>query len=100
MTPLNEGQSCDDGNVCTANDHCVQGACAGDPLGQACAGDCDGSGDVTVDEIITLVNMALGNQTQLSACPAGLPAEITDPSQIDIALIIQAVNNALNGCMG
>jgi len=33
VTPTNEGKSCDDGNVCTANDRCVQGACEGDPLG-------------------------------------------------------------------
>jgi hypothetical protein len=63
-----------------------------------CVGDCDGSDDVTVNEIITLVNMALGSQTQLSACASGLPADITDPSQVDVSLIIQAVNNALAGC--
>ncbi len=64
----------------------------------ACTGDCDGNGDVTVSEIITLVNMALGTQTQLSACPDGIPPSITNVSEVDIALIIQAVNNALNGC--
>jgi hypothetical protein len=63
-----------------------------------CIGDCDGSGDVGVNEIIILVNMALGNQTQLSACPHGLPASITDPSQVDVTLIIKAVSSALNGC--
>jgi hypothetical protein len=63
-----------------------------------CTGDCDGSGDVTVNEIIILVNMALGTQTQLSACPHGLPADITDPSQVDVSLIIKAVNAALSGC--
>ncbi len=68
----------------------------GTPL--PCTGDCNGSGDVTVSEIITLVNMALGTQTQLSACPDGLPPSITNVSEVDIALIIQAVNNALNGC--
>jgi hypothetical protein len=65
-----------------------------------CVGDCDGSGDVTVDEIVTLVNMALGSQTQLSACPHGIPADITDVSQIDVSVIVQAVNNALSGCAG
>ncbi|MFI5366808.1 MAG: hypothetical protein ACHQ4J_14425 [Candidatus Binatia bacterium] len=68
------------------------------PTPAACTGDCDGSGDVTVNEIIILVNMALGSQTQLSACPNGLPAGITDPSQVNITMIISAVNNALNGC--
>jgi hypothetical protein len=67
-------------------------------VASTCVGDCDGSGDVTVDEIVTLVNMALGNQTQLSACPHGLPADVTDASQVDVAVIITAVNNALSGC--
>jgi hypothetical protein len=65
--------------------------------GATCVGDCDGGGAVTVNEIIVLVNMALGT-TQLAACPKGIPPAITDPSQINVALIIQAVNAALNGC--
>ena len=58
-----------------------------------CAGDCDNSGDVTVNEIITLVNIALGN-AQPSACSHGVPSGVT----VDVALIIRAVNNALDGC--
>lgn len=61
-------------------------------------GDADAGGEVTIEELITLVNMALGNQPQLSAYPHGIPADVTDISQVDIALIIRAVNNALNGC--
>ena len=57
-----------------------------------CSGDCDGSGDVTVNELITLVNIALGT-AQPSACPHGVPSGGT----VDVALIIQAVNNALSG---
>jgi hypothetical protein len=60
----------------------------------ACIGDCDRSGEATVDELITLVNIALGN-AQPSACPDGVPSG----TEVDIALIIQAVNNALNGCV-
>jgi hypothetical protein len=56
----------------------------------ACPGDCDGSGDVTVNEIIALVNIALGNG---GSCINGVPAGAT----VNIALIIQAVNNALGG---
>lgn len=63
-----------------------------------CVGDCNGDGTVAVNEIITMVNMALGSQTQLAACPNGIPLTVTDVSQIDIAVIIQAVNSALNGC--
>jgi hypothetical protein len=48
---------------------------------------------VTVDEVITLVNIALGN-AQPSACQDGVPSG----AEVDIALIIQAVNSALNGC--
>jgi hypothetical protein len=48
---------------------------------------------VTVDEIITLVNIALGN-AQASACLHGVPSG----ADVDVGLIIQAVNAALNGC--
>ena len=60
---------------------------------EPCVGDCDGTGSATIDEIITLVNIALGT-AQPSACPDGVPSG----AQVDIALIIQAVNAALNGC--
>jgi plastocyanin len=62
----------------------------------ACTGDCDGSGDVTVNEIIAMVNIALGN-LPLSACPAGDADGLSD---ITINDIIAAVNSALNGCGG
>jgi hypothetical protein len=58
-----------------------------------CTGDCDGDHSVTVDEIITLVNIALGS-AEASACPNGVPTGAT----VDITLIIQAVNNALSTC--
>jgi len=48
---------------------------------------------VTVDELITLVNIALGN-TLPSACAHGIP----DGAVLDIALLIRAVNDALGGC--
>ncbi|HXQ23379.1 MAG TPA: hypothetical protein VN812_17010 [Candidatus Acidoferrales bacterium] len=60
---------------------------------QVCVSDSNGSGEVTVNELITLVNIALGN-AQPSACPTGVPSGDT----VDIVLILQAVNNALNGC--
>ena len=63
------------------------------PTASSCVGDCDRSAAVDVAEIITLVNIALGSR-QPSACPHGIPSG----SQVDIAVIIQAVNNALNGC--
>jgi len=61
----------------------------------ACAGDCDGGGSVTVDEIIALVNIATGVST-LASCPAGDPAR---DGSVSIDDIIAAVNNALlAGC--
>ncbi len=56
-----------------------------------CVGDCNGDGQVSVDEILTLVSMALG---QGGTCPNGLAAGVTP----DVSVILQAVNNALNGC--
>ena len=61
-----------------------------------CVGDCDGRGDVTVNEIITLVNIALGTE-HVADCPNGLAPGTTD-ANVTVALIIQAVNNALGTC--
>ncbi|HVM98436.1 MAG TPA: hypothetical protein VMT89_18725, partial [Candidatus Acidoferrales bacterium] len=59
-----------------------------------CPGDCDGSGDVTVDELIKLVNVALGS-APISACPT---ADRDQSGDITIDEIIAAVNEALDGC--
>ncbi len=59
-----------------------------------CVGDCDGSGEVTVNEIITMVNIALGN-ADVAACVAG---DQDGSREITIDEIIAAVNHALNGC--
>jgi hypothetical protein len=61
---------------------------------QTCVGDCSGDGQVTVDEIVTMVNIALG-QAAVSTCAAGDPS---GDGQITVDEILQAVNNALNGC--
>jgi hypothetical protein len=47
---------------------------------------------VTVDDIIALANVAPGT-AQPSACPHGLPVG----GDVNVAVIIQAVNDALNG---
>jgi len=60
-----------------------------------CVGDCNGDGEVTVNELMTLVNIALGT-TEPSACVDGVPSG----DNVNIALILTAVNNALNGCTG
>ena len=61
----------------------------------SCAGDCDGSGEVTVAEIITLVNVALNN-ADVTACLAG---DRNHDGQITVNEIVEAVNAALNGCV-
>ena len=62
------------------------------PIG--CVGDCDGSGVVTVSDILAMVNIALGN-APLSTCTAG---DANQDGSITINEILAAVNNALNGC--
>jgi hypothetical protein len=63
----------------------------------ACVGDCNGNHSVvTVDELLTMVNIALGN-AQVTACLAG---DANHDMQITIDEILAAVNNALTGCPG
>ncbi len=58
-----------------------------------CVGDCNGDHSVAVEELLTLATVALGNAGP-SSCPHGIPAG----AQVDVRLIIQAVNNLMNGC--
>jgi hypothetical protein len=60
----------------------------------SCPGDCGGDGQVTIDELITMVNIALGTRN-VSECSVG---DTSGDGQITIDEIIQAVNRALNGC--
>ena len=60
----------------------------------ACVGDCNGDDAVTVDEIVKMVNIALGG-LNVSECPAG---DRDDSGTITVDEIVQAVNNALVGC--
>ncbi len=61
----------------------------------ACVGDCGGTQTVATNDLMTLMNIALGN-AQASACPYGVPSGAT----VDITMIIQAVNAAPGGCGG
>ncbi len=63
------------------------------PTPPPCAGDCNGDGSVTVDELLTLGDIALGKP---GSCPSGVPPGAT----VDISLIITAVNHALAACGG
>jgi hypothetical protein len=68
--------------------------CAPSTASGVCTGDCDGNGTVTIEELITAVNIALG-LLPLSACPA---ADGGGDGQVTIDDLISAVDNALNGC--
>lgn len=59
-----------------------------------CVGDCNTSGAVTVDEILTTVNIALGN-ADISTCRSG---DANGDGRITVDEILSAVNNVLNGC--
>jgi hypothetical protein len=58
-----------------------------------CVGDCTGDAHVTVDDILTMVNIALGN-AETSECQRG---DANEDGRITVDEILQAVNNALNG---
>jgi len=61
---------------------------------QPCWGDCDGTGQVTVDELLTCVNIALGTSA-INACS---PADKSGDGTVTVDEILTAVSNALNGC--
>jgi len=61
---------------------------------QECAGDCNGSHDVTVNELLVIVNIALSN-ADVSTCSA---ADVNHDNEITIDEILTAVNSALSGC--
>ena len=64
------------------------------PTTHPCVGDCNSNGEVTVDELLTMVNIALGN-AHIEACRAG---DKDNSSTITIDEILTAVNYALTTC--
>jgi len=60
----------------------------------SCAGDCDGDGEVAINELIVGVNIALGS-APVGDCPA---FDADGDSQVSIAELIRAVGRALSGC--
>jgi hypothetical protein len=61
----------------------------------ACAGDCGGDGATTVDEIVVLVNLALGVGGE--TCVAG---DLDGDGRITVDEIVTALDGALRGCSG
>lgn len=64
------------------------------PMPSGCAGDCNGDAEVTVNEILFLVNVALGNAS-VAACEVG---DLNGDGEITVNEILAAVINALSGC--
>jgi hypothetical protein len=60
----------------------------------ACVGNCDVDNGVTIDELLTMVNVALGTMPT-SSCPTG---DANQDGAITVEEIVMAVNNALGGC--
>jgi hypothetical protein len=59
-----------------------------------CAGDCDNSNDVAINELITGVNILLGS-AELELCPA---FDRDASGVVEINELIAAVNASLGGC--
>jgi hypothetical protein len=64
------------------------------PTAAACVGDCSGVGTVTIDDLVRMVNIAVG-LAPLSECSAG---DANGDGEIDISELVQAVVYVLNGC--
>jgi hypothetical protein len=58
----------------------------------SCTGDCNGDHQVTVDELVTGVSIAMGT-APVTACPA-----YSSAAAVTVADLVMAVNNALDGC--
>ncbi|MBI4518262.1 MAG: hypothetical protein HY699_20880 [Deltaproteobacteria bacterium] len=84
-------ETCDDGNQIPA-DGC-EPDCTRTPV--SCVGDCDGSSEVTVDELVTGVNIALGS-LPLSACRS---FDTDTDGAVTVDELVRAVNDALAGCV-
>ena len=69
----------------------VNGGAAG---AQPCAGDCDGSDSVLINELIGCVTIALGSAA-VGTCDA---CDVDGDTLVSIAELVTSVNAALNGC--
>lgn len=72
------------------------GTCLGTGLPCGCEGDCSGNGEVTVDELLRLVNIALGTISPRD-CRIG---DRNGNGEVTVDEILAAVGRALNGCPG
>jgi hypothetical protein len=69
-----------------------------DATPRMCVGDCNSDGAVAIAELLTMVNIALGNAS-IAACPAASSwVPIADPYGLGVPDLIKAVTDALYGC--
>ncbi|HYD50391.1 MAG TPA: hypothetical protein VEB21_18685, partial [Terriglobales bacterium] len=61
----------------------------------SCAADCDASSAVTVDELLRLVNLSLG-QAPLTDCSC---ADANDDGAVTVDEVVAGISDALNGCV-
>ncbi|MFN8627280.1 MAG: hypothetical protein U0587_15010 [Candidatus Binatia bacterium] len=98
------GTPCD-ANVCTSNEQCQSGECRTGtaptptptfpiPPVSSCTGDCGDSGVVTIDNILTMIDIGLGKKP-IVECLAG---DKSQDFKITVDEILTAIPNALNGC--
>ncbi|GBD24973.1 hypothetical protein HRbin30_00287 [bacterium HR30] len=69
-------------------------ACGAVPSWGSCVGDCDSSGSVSVNEIVRMVNVALGRQA-VALCSAG---DRDGDGRITVDEVVAAVDSLLRGC--
>jgi hypothetical protein len=63
---------------------------------ETCVGDCDGSGRVSIDEVVAMIGIALEN-APLDACAAG---HVANRTAVRVDEIVASVHHALHGCSG
>jgi hypothetical protein len=64
------------------------------PTPRPCVGDCNGDMVVTIGDLLTMVNIALG-RASISICPQG---DASGDNHITVDELLAAVNDALEGC--
>jgi hypothetical protein len=96
--PANVGAACDDFNVCTPQSSCQtmfgRTFCfPGEPT-VSCVGDCNGNGEVAVNELVLGVNILLGS-ADISQC---LQLDRNASNAVEVNELVGGVNSLLNGC--
>lgn len=87
---------CDDGSCAQYPDRCAQEepTPTPTPVPSVCAGDCDQSGRVTVDELVRCVSILL-HGSSLDTCSA---VDADADGGVVVSEAVRAVANAMNGC--